>query len=85
MNATRMTTLYFKSVFAHAMRRSQVAYGLTSFARGRCSVVVGTSFGHVGVVFNVGALARPLGKTFYRFRRKVALCVLENCIWADRR
>ena len=26
--------------------------------------MVGSSFGHVGVVFNVGALARLLGKTF---------------------
>ena len=62
-----MTPLYFRAVFARAMRRSQVAYGLTSFARRRCSVVVGTSIGQIGGV-TVGkvivvALARTLGKT----------------------
>ena len=75
-----MTTLNVSAAFARAARRSQVAYGLTSFAYLRCGVVVGTSFGTVMVirgnvicnifiicrrsVKTVGTLATRLGGTF---------------------
>ena len=42
-----MTTLNVSAAFARAARRSQVAYGLTSFAYLRYGVVVGTSFGNI--------------------------------------
>ena len=45
-----MTTLNVSAAFAHAARRSQVAYGLTSFAYLRYGVVVGTSFGNIVIL-----------------------------------
>ena len=63
-----MTTLNVSAAFARAARRSQVAYGLTSFAYLRYGVVVGTSFGHIVIL--EGSV---VGKIFITSRRIVGI------------
>ena len=66
-----MTTLNVSAAFARAARRSQVAYGLTSFAYLRYGVVVGTSFGNI-VILGGGVV----GKIVITSRRIVGKLVL---------
>ena len=66
-----MTTLNVSAAFARAARRSQVAYGLTSFAYlryGVVVVVVGTSFGNI-VIFG----GSVVGNIFIISRRFVGI------------
>ena len=91
-----MTTPNVSADFARATRRSQVAYGLTSFAYLRCGVVVGTSFGNVmlfrGIVAGniiiisrrfvgtVGTLATRLGGTFVASIARVSTKQLDRMV-----
>ena len=70
-----MTTLNVSAAFARAARRSQVAYGLTSFAKLRYGVVVGTSFGNIMICG--GSVVSKIFITSRRIVAKVGILALR--------